>query len=61
VRLTVAGKNFFGEARDILRRTAEAVKKARAGLASQAEINVGHRFSVVNAKCRTCPSIFGIT
>jgi len=42
VRLTVAGKIFFGEARDILQRTADAVKKARAGLASRAEINVGY-------------------
>ncbi len=42
VRLTVAGKIFFGEARDILQRTADAVKKARVGLASQAEINVGY-------------------
>jgi DNA-binding transcriptional LysR family regulator len=42
VRLTVAGRIFFGEARDILQRTADAVKKARAGLASQAEINVGY-------------------
>jgi LysR family transcriptional regulator, benzoate and cis,cis-muconate-responsive activator of ben and cat genes len=42
VRLTAAGKIFFGEARDILQRTADAVKKARAGRASQAEINVGY-------------------
>ena len=41
VRLTVAGKIFFSEARDILQRTADAVEKARAGLASRAEINVG--------------------
>jgi DNA-binding transcriptional LysR family regulator len=41
VRLTVAGKIFLGEAREILQRTASAVEKARAGLASQAEINVG--------------------
>jgi hypothetical protein len=33
----VAGKIFFGEARDILQRTANAVERARAGLASQAE------------------------
>ena len=42
VRLTVAGKIFFGEARDILQRTADAVKKARVGPASQPEINVGY-------------------
>jgi DNA-binding transcriptional LysR family regulator len=42
VRLTAAGKIFFGEARDILQRAADAVKKARAGLASRAEINVGY-------------------
>jgi LysR family transcriptional regulator, benzoate and cis,cis-muconate-responsive activator of ben and cat genes len=30
VRLTVAGRIFFGEARDILQRTADAVKKASA-------------------------------
>jgi len=40
VRLTAAGKIFFGEARDILERTSDAVKKA--GRASQAEINVGY-------------------
>jgi DNA-binding transcriptional LysR family regulator len=42
VRLTVAGRIFFGEARDILQRTADAVKKARLGLAPQTEINVGY-------------------
>ena len=42
VRLTAPGRIFFGEARDILQRTADAVKKARAGLAAQAEINVGY-------------------
>jgi LysR family transcriptional regulator, benzoate and cis,cis-muconate-responsive activator of ben and cat genes len=42
VRLTVAGKIFFGEAHDILQRTADAVEKARVGLAFQAEINVGY-------------------
>jgi DNA-binding transcriptional LysR family regulator len=42
VRLTVAGKIFFNEARDILQRTADAVEKARAGLASRVEINVGY-------------------
>src|ERR1019366_2112703 len=42
VRLTVAGKIFSSEARDILQRTADAVEKARAGLASRVEINVGY-------------------
>ena len=42
VRLTVAGKIFLGEARDILARTAAAVERARASLASPAEINVGY-------------------
>lgn len=42
VRLTMAGKIFLGEARDILQRTADAVKKARPASASQAEINVGY-------------------
>jgi LysR family transcriptional regulator, benzoate and cis,cis-muconate-responsive activator of ben and cat genes len=42
VRLTAAGKIFFGEARDILERTSEAVKKARLGRVPQAEINVGY-------------------
>jgi DNA-binding transcriptional LysR family regulator len=42
VRLTVAGKIFLGEARDILQHTVDAVEKARAGHASQAEINVGY-------------------
>jgi len=42
VRLTASGKIFFGEARDILQRTADAVKKARSGMAIQAEINVGY-------------------
>jgi LysR family transcriptional regulator, benzoate and cis,cis-muconate-responsive activator of ben and cat genes len=42
VRLTVAGRIFFNEARDILQRTAAAVEKARVGLAFQAEINVGY-------------------
>ena len=42
VSLTVAGKIFFGEARDILARTVASVEKARAGLASPAEINVGY-------------------
>ena len=35
VRLTVAGKIFFGEARDILQRTADAVEKAHTVLTSQ--------------------------
>ena len=42
VRLTVAGKIFFGEARDILARTASAVERARASLASEEEIKVGY-------------------
>ena len=42
VRLTAAGTIFFAEARDILARTATAVERARAGLASPAEINVGY-------------------
>ena len=42
MRLTVAGKVFLGEARDILARTATAVEKARASLASAAKINVGY-------------------
>jgi len=42
VRLTAAGKIFVVEAREILQRTADAVKKARAGLAAKAEINVGY-------------------
>jgi DNA-binding transcriptional LysR family regulator len=42
VRLTVAGRIFFKEARDILRHTADAVKRARATLASRTEINVGY-------------------
>jgi LysR family transcriptional regulator, benzoate and cis,cis-muconate-responsive activator of ben and cat genes len=42
VRLSAAGKIFLIEARDLLQRVADAVEKARAGLASQAEINVGY-------------------
>ncbi|MBV8102399.1 MAG: LysR family transcriptional regulator [Verrucomicrobia bacterium] len=42
VRLTAAGKIFFGEARDILERTSEAVKKASLGGVPQDEINVGY-------------------
>ena len=42
VRLTAAGRIFFGEARDILARTAAAVERARASLASAAEIHVGY-------------------
>ena len=42
VRLTAAGTVFFAEARDILRRTADAVERARASLASPTEINVGY-------------------
>ena len=42
VRLTAAGKIFFGEARDILERTSEAVKKASLGGVPQVEIKVGY-------------------
>ena len=42
VRLSAAGKIFLVEARDVLQRAAEAVLKARAGLASQVEIKVGY-------------------
>ena len=42
VRLTAAGKIFFGEARDILMHVAAAVEKVRTSIASQAEINVGY-------------------
>jgi DNA-binding transcriptional LysR family regulator len=42
IRLTAAGKIFLAEARDILQRTADGVKKARAVLAVQTEINVGY-------------------
>lgn len=42
VRLSVAGKIFFAEARDILQRTDDAVEKARASLLPQPEINVGY-------------------
>ena len=42
VQLSEAGKIFLVEARDVLQRAADAVKKARAGLASPAEINVGY-------------------
>jgi DNA-binding transcriptional LysR family regulator len=42
VRLSVAGKIFLVEARDVLQRAADAVTKARAGAASRAEINVGY-------------------
>ena len=45
VRLTAAGKIFFGEAREILERTSEAVKKASLGRVLQAEINVGYAAS----------------
>ena len=41
VRLSPAGKFFLVEARDVLQRTADAVEKARAATAPQAEINVG--------------------
>ncbi len=42
LRLTAAGKIFLVEARDVLQRAADAVNKARAGIATQAEINVGY-------------------
>jgi DNA-binding transcriptional LysR family regulator len=42
VRLTAAGKIFLDESRDVLRRVAEAVQKARAGSVTRAEINVGY-------------------
>jgi len=42
VRLTAAGRIFLAEAREILQHTADAVSKARAGLGSPAEINVGY-------------------
>jgi DNA-binding transcriptional LysR family regulator len=42
VRLTPAGKIFFGEARDILQRVADAVKKTRSLLPPQAVLNVGY-------------------
>jgi DNA-binding transcriptional LysR family regulator len=42
VRLSAAGKIFLVEARDVLQRAGDAVAKARAALATQAEINVGY-------------------
>jgi len=42
VRLTAAGKIFLDESRDVLRRVADAVLKARAGSVTRAEINVGY-------------------
>ena len=42
VRLTAAGMVLFAEARAILQRTAAAVEKARASLASPAELHVGY-------------------
>jgi DNA-binding transcriptional LysR family regulator len=42
VRLTTAGKIFLNESRDVLRRVADAVLKARVGSVSRAEINVGY-------------------
>jgi DNA-binding transcriptional LysR family regulator len=60
LRLTVAGRIFFAEARDIIQRTADAVKKARAGLASQAEINVGYIPSgTVEIFCRAPCALLG--
>ena len=42
VRLTVAGRIFFGEARDVLAHAAAAVETARRGHGPQREINVGY-------------------
>ena len=42
VRLTASGKIFLIEARDILQRSADAVRKARACVATEAEIDVGY-------------------
>jgi DNA-binding transcriptional LysR family regulator len=42
VRLTEAGRIFLGEARDIIQRTADAVEKARVGLATRTKIKVGY-------------------
>jgi DNA-binding transcriptional LysR family regulator len=65
VRLTVAGRIFFREARDILQRTADAVKKARSCVATLAEINVGYAPSgtaeilprTLRAFMRTVPAV----
>ena len=42
VRLTASGQVFFGEARDILARTVDAVARARASLAPRAQLHVGY-------------------
>lgn len=42
VRLSAAGKIFLVEARDVLQRAADAVTKARAGIPTRVEINVGY-------------------
>ena len=42
VRLTAAGKIFLIEARSVLQHAVDAVEKARAGIATPAEINVGY-------------------
>lgn len=42
VRLSAAGRIFFGEARDVLAHAAAAVEKARRGDAPPAEIKVGY-------------------
>ncbi|HTI71453.1 MAG TPA: LysR substrate-binding domain-containing protein [Candidatus Limnocylindria bacterium] len=46
VRLTAAGKIFLAESRDILRNVESAVAKARAGIVTQGELNVGYVPSV---------------
>ena len=42
VRLTAAGKIFLNESKAVLQHAADAVNKARAGIATPAEINVGY-------------------
>ncbi len=42
VRLTAAGRIFFGEAREVLAHAAAAVEKARGGHAQQAELHIGY-------------------
>src|SRR5260370_23218466 len=59
VRLSVAGKIFLVEARDVLQRAADAVTKARAGAASRAEINVGYAPSGTVRFCRAPCALLG--